>query len=195
MEQKIDCAVIRDLLPNYIEQLTSEKTNEIMEEHFNTCTECRNERDNLMSELHMDKIPEHKEFKKYLNKTKIVYFCKGGLLAIGMITVLVSFIVDLAVNHRLSWSLFVDLSIGYIAACTATAIFTKKSRILKTMGVGSILLIPLLYGFQGIMNLNYIFNKVYWFQDYGFPILLICLVVIWCPILVMKLLKLKKEEV
>ena len=38
---KIPCEVIKDLLPSYIDGLTDPVTNEIIEEHLSTCTECR----------------------------------------------------------------------------------------------------------------------------------------------------------
>lgn len=195
MEQKIDCAVIKDLLPNYVEHLTSDKTNEYIKEHLNDCPECTKEKDNMIYELHTEKIPVHKDLKKYLNKTKLVYFLKGGLLTIAIIGVLVCFIVDLAVSHKLSWSLIVDLSVSYIATCTVTAKVSDSHKVLRTMGIGSILLFPLLYGFQEIINFYYMQNKVYWFREIALPIVLICLVSIWSPILVAKLLQRKKEEV
>lgn len=195
MEQKIDCAVIKDLLPNYVEHLTSDKTNVFIEEHLNDCPECTREKENLLCELHTEKIPEQKELKKYLNKTKFVYIFKGSLLTIAIIGVLVSSIVNLAVSHKLSWSLFVDLFIGYIAACTITAKVSDKCKVLKTLGMGSILLIPLLLGIQEIIRYNYLQNRGYGFLQIALPIAFICLVVIWSPILVAKLLRLKKEEV
>ena len=35
MENK--CKIVTDLLPNYIENLTSEDTNKFIEEHLNSC--------------------------------------------------------------------------------------------------------------------------------------------------------------
>ncbi len=195
MEQKIDCAVIKDLLPNYLEHLTSDKTNELIEEHLNDCPECTREREDLIYEIHTEKIPAQKELKKFLNKTKLVYFIQGCLLAIAIISVLVCFIVDLAVSHKLSWSLYVDFSVGYIAACTVTAKVSEKFKVLRTMGIGSILLFPFLFGLQEITNYYFLQNRVNWFQEIALPIVLICLVVIWSPILVVKLMHVKKEEV
>ena len=38
---KIPCEVIRDLLPSYIDELTSEKTNQVIREHLQDCESCR----------------------------------------------------------------------------------------------------------------------------------------------------------
>ena len=41
MSQKIPCEVVRDLLPSYIDELTSEVTNRIVKDHLERCEECR----------------------------------------------------------------------------------------------------------------------------------------------------------
>lgn len=38
---KITCNVIEDLLPLYVEGLTSDDTNFLIEEHLKTCTDCK----------------------------------------------------------------------------------------------------------------------------------------------------------
>ena len=35
MKEKKECKVVQDLLPNYIEGLTTKETNEFIEEHLN----------------------------------------------------------------------------------------------------------------------------------------------------------------
>lgn len=37
----LDCDIIRDLLPSYIDDLTSEKSNVVIKEHLSTCIECQ----------------------------------------------------------------------------------------------------------------------------------------------------------
>lgn len=41
MMNKLSCNVVRDLLPSYIEKITSDSTNEEIEAHLNECRECR----------------------------------------------------------------------------------------------------------------------------------------------------------
>lgn len=55
---KKDCEIIKDLLPNYVENLVSETTKEYVEQHISNCSECREILDNMKR----DKIVEHKEF-------------------------------------------------------------------------------------------------------------------------------------
>lgn len=44
---KIACNVIRDLLPLYVEKITSEESNALVEEHIVTCEKCRGEMEQL----------------------------------------------------------------------------------------------------------------------------------------------------
>ena len=37
---KNDCKIVQDLLPNYIENLTSKETNDYVESHIEQCKEC-----------------------------------------------------------------------------------------------------------------------------------------------------------
>ncbi|MBQ2083695.1 MAG: DUF4825 domain-containing protein [Firmicutes bacterium] len=41
MKNDLSCAVVRDLLPSYIDKLTSEETNEAVERHLEGCEDCR----------------------------------------------------------------------------------------------------------------------------------------------------------
>ncbi|THF77815.1 zf-HC2 domain-containing protein [Cohnella fermenti] len=41
MEPRLSCQIVQDLLPNYIEGLTSEFTNKSIQEHLASCGECR----------------------------------------------------------------------------------------------------------------------------------------------------------
>ena len=41
MEQRLVCDTVKDLLPMYIDNMTSETSNKSIEEHINTCGECR----------------------------------------------------------------------------------------------------------------------------------------------------------
>ena len=41
MKNDLTCAVVRDLLPGYIEKLTSEETNRAVEQHLDGCEDCR----------------------------------------------------------------------------------------------------------------------------------------------------------
>ena len=41
MKNELSCAVVRDLLPSYVEGLTEKETNEAVERHLEGCPRCR----------------------------------------------------------------------------------------------------------------------------------------------------------
>ena len=41
MRNETSCSIIRDLLPNYAEGLTSPETSEVVKAHLETCHTCR----------------------------------------------------------------------------------------------------------------------------------------------------------
>ncbi|MFT5873799.1 MAG: hypothetical protein ACI8WT_002750 [Clostridium sp.] len=60
----MDCSVIKDLMPLYIEELTSEPSNNLIEEHINNCEDCRQ----ILVKLKADIIPSKEvEFDKVEN--------------------------------------------------------------------------------------------------------------------------------
>lgn len=86
MKEKRDCKVVQDLLPNYVEKLTNEETNKYIEEHLESCEECRSILESMKKEIKvLDKEKQKKEvkfLKKYNRKLKIL---SGIILAIIII--------------------------------------------------------------------------------------------------------------
>lgn len=44
---KVHCNIIRDLLPSYVDEITSEESNQMIEEHFKECEACKETYDSL----------------------------------------------------------------------------------------------------------------------------------------------------
>jgi len=81
---KIDCEIIMDLLPGYVEKLTSERTNQAVEEHLESCENCREAYEQMTEEMHPlegEKIPEPVRVLPFLKKMKNRAFFRGALLA------------------------------------------------------------------------------------------------------------------
>lgn len=78
MNEKKECKIVQDLLPNYMENLTSIQTNEYIEEHIANCEECKKNLENMQKEIPTDtKVKNRKEvkyMKKYRNKMRILSF-------------------------------------------------------------------------------------------------------------------------
>ena len=189
MEKNISCALVRDLLPNFIEKLTSEETNEVLKEHFSNCPECSKERDIMMRSIRTDKVPKEQKMQKYLKKTKMMYLLKGICLSVGIIGIIVSFIVDIAINKHLTWSLIVDVSVIYLYVCVLAGIFSKEHKVIKTLAAVSIFILPLLLIIENVVNKNYVKQPVYWFNLYALPISLIWIAIIWITVLIRYLVK------
>ena len=61
MKNEKTCNIIQDLLPNYIDNLTNEETNIFIEEHLDTCNNCKNILENMKNIeliIRCRKVPE-----------------------------------------------------------------------------------------------------------------------------------------
>ncbi|MGE7921346.1 zf-HC2 domain-containing protein [Viridibacillus sp. NPDC093762] len=65
-------SVCRDLAPAYIDKLTSEETNEQIEEHMNQCEECRDYLNKMKEDLFLDDENEEKKDKRSIDYFKKV---------------------------------------------------------------------------------------------------------------------------
>ncbi len=78
MKEKRECKIVRDLLPNYIEKLTDEETNQYIEEHLNECDECKEILDNMQKEFEIETNKrdnrEVKYIKKYRRELKVFQY-------------------------------------------------------------------------------------------------------------------------
>ena len=71
MENKISCAVIKDLLPSYLDELTSEESNQMIEAHINECDECRTTLENMRApEIDEKQIEIEKKEIDFLKKNR-----------------------------------------------------------------------------------------------------------------------------
>lgn len=187
MEQRLDCDIVRDLLPSYLENMTSQVSNQYIDEHLKSCEECRNICKQMGEEIKIEVVPEVKNFKKYLNNVKVKY-SMIGLFIIGIIAIITCVIVNLAVEKRLSWSLIVIGGIVYTYLPLYIYMKTQTNRWIKMLLGISLYLIPFLGLIQVV--LYYIMEKGdIWIWNIAIPIALLWLAVIWIGILFNKLMK------
>ena len=76
MNRQIDCEIIKDAIPLYVDGISGDATNEIIEEHLKECEKCRRtyeklkvDRDRMLEEARA----QNKEEAGYLSKKRIVY--------------------------------------------------------------------------------------------------------------------------
>lgn len=84
------CEIIQDLLPSYIDGLTSEVSNQEIEVHLKECTECRKYLEEMKSDVDSSKVElEDNEFMKVLNRIRKVTLEKAVLVSAVIICILI----------------------------------------------------------------------------------------------------------
>lgn len=89
MNKNEECNIIQDLLPNYIDKLTSNETNKYIEKHIKECEKCHNMLRNMQSE---DTIEEEDNKKEYINFAK-KYNRKFNILKLIVIICLITVVI------------------------------------------------------------------------------------------------------
>lgn len=88
MKNKLPCELIRDLFPLYVEQLTSDVTNSLIEEHLEDCESCqrilRTMREPMEEPINTEEFQELDFLKKTRKKTRRV------ILGISLIIIVVA---------------------------------------------------------------------------------------------------------
>lgn len=68
MEEKKNCKIVQDLLPNYIENLTNEETKNYIEEHIKNCEECSTILKNMKEHIQTSSSRANKKEINYMRK-------------------------------------------------------------------------------------------------------------------------------
>ena len=99
------CNIVIDLLPTYIENMTSSETNKFIEEHLKNCKDCNKIYMNMTEELKKEEITDSeilKEIKKYKNKT---IFIKAIIILFILIVIGIN-IVNLGFRYYIASNAF-----------------------------------------------------------------------------------------
>ncbi|MBP9995687.1 MAG: zf-HC2 domain-containing protein [Lachnospiraceae bacterium] len=133
----MNCNVIRDILPLYADGACSNESKQLVEEHIDSCEECRNQLlmikdDECVTSLAKqgdDVVLRHakKEMRKSMTMAAVI----SGIL---MIPVLVCMIVNLATGHGLSWFFIVLTSLLVVASITVVPLAVTTNKGLWTLG-------------------------------------------------------------
>ncbi|WP_099469724.1 zf-HC2 domain-containing protein [Konateibacter massiliensis] len=154
MEHKIPCSIVSDLLPNYIEKLTSEETNTLLEEHIATCPACKAMHEEMEGEMESEINQENLKDEKassFLFQAKLGYAFKIVMKVLRIVSVVLY--VGLNIYFICMEAQMIDYfslmdkmtlqSVGLIALITAVipgiliaVLFIKKEHIvLKTVQI------------------------------------------------------------
>ncbi len=133
---KLDCEVIQDLLPLYIDNICSPKSREIVDTHVRECPDC-------MAQLKA--LDDHTVTKELLQERDRVLEThkkkeKKRSAMIGMITaacltvpVIVCLICNIAIGHALDWFFIVLTSLCVFASVTVVPLLVSENRFLWSM--------------------------------------------------------------
>ena len=182
MERDLNCEIIRDLLPLYVDGMVSDVSRKSIESHLGRCTQCREAYHDMAYE--MEPEPEESEVvnvKTFLKKTKRMYFLYG-LCGLSFIAMLVCMIVDLVLNKGITWSLIVTVSVLFADALVYAFLICRQKKWMKIMTVISTGTFILLCSIQ-ITTCCLIGTGTLWIFRYGLPLLLLWLGIIWIPVL------------
>lgn len=92
-----NCRIVRDLLPNYIEKLTDEVTNEFIEEHIATCEECKRVLRDMNGKVEVEELDQDNEIKylKVVNKK-----VKRTIAIVSLIVIIIASCVSLYIYNK-----------------------------------------------------------------------------------------------
>jgi hypothetical protein len=142
---KYNCDLISDLLPLYKDDICSEATKKIVEEHLAECTECRKMLADMSDVTIDEKIVKEKD--EVINSQAKFFKRKsafaGSIIAlIFSIPILVCLIVNLATGAGLTWFFIVLAGILVAASLIIVPLMVPENKMFTTMAsfTGSVLL-------------------------------------------------------
>ena len=122
MKEKISCVIIRDLLPNCIDNVVNEKTKELIFEHIHSCDSCRKEFESMKEPIETIHADERKiDYLKGISKK-----CRNIIIACAIISFITLF-----------------LSIIFSSSNAYDVIFTSALIIIMFIGITLKFLIPI----------------------------------------------------
>lgn len=133
---KTDCEIIRDLLPLYVDDICSEKSRELVDEHLRECAEC----DSLLDRLKRTEIEnglkaEKEDAISYGVRKFKQLSARTGITASGlfMIPLLVLLAINLMAGSQLGWFLIMVAALIVAASVIAVPILVPESKLFWTL--------------------------------------------------------------
>lgn len=134
---KMNCNVIRDLLPLYADQICSDESKKLVEEHLAECGDCST----LLGQMHSMEIETHlrAETGDVLRHQASFFKRKSAMIGaviagIFMIPILVCLIVNLATGAALDWFFIVLASLITAASLIVIPLVMPENKLLWTLG-------------------------------------------------------------
>ncbi len=144
---KLNCNVIRDLLPLYADQICSDESRELVNEHLMECGDCAM----LLQQMRSTELVTdlQSETQDVLSRQAGFFKRKSALLGtvisgIFMIPILVCLIVNLVAGAALDWFFIVLASLITAASLIVVPLMIPKNKFLWTLGTFTASLLLLL---------------------------------------------------
>lgn len=96
-QENRDCKIVQDLLPNYIEGLTDEVTNEYIEEHIESCSECANALKAMSGEIKLEEFDQEKEINYLKGVRKRI---KRTIAIVSLVVIMIAVGIVLYINQK-----------------------------------------------------------------------------------------------
>ncbi|MBQ3931157.1 MAG: DUF4825 domain-containing protein [Firmicutes bacterium] len=114
MSEKLSCHIVKDLLPHYIDGLTSEETSQDIMEHLKQCKDCRSQYEAMSGRmLENEKITQERDGKEidYLKKVRRRSRITALVLVCAALLVIAAGVLKIYYIGRLNKSVTVSVSI------------------------------------------------------------------------------------
>lgn len=133
---KKDCKIVQDLLPNYIDRLTNEETNEFVENHLQECKECKEVLENMSKNLNIEDKKKDKKIinfiKKYNKKMRVLKIIILLIVAIYLFSILRNAVIILSlINKSKNQEITSSYSINYEIVTTYGGISDMSSIVIE----------------------------------------------------------------
>ena len=128
---KYPCDTIKDLLPLYHDDVCSDASRRIVEEHLAECEACKETLVRLGDETYSERLREERDAvighysQKARRKSIVAGICVAGGLAVP---VLISFVLNLVTAHALDWFFIVLTAMMTIALPIAVPFIVEKKK-------------------------------------------------------------------
>lgn len=137
MKPELTCAIVRDLLPSYVEGLTSEETNQAVDAHLASCPDCKR----LRTELDAPPETETAEQRREVDYLKTVKRRNGKRIVLAVVCTILLIVGGLAANifliggtadvSTMAWETEVSggtLTLNVMSAASANAYYGWKTE-------------------------------------------------------------------
>ncbi|MDF2541036.1 MAG: anti-sigma factor [Herbinix sp.] len=98
MEHRIPCQIVQDLLPLYVEELTSEFTNTEIKKHIEVCVECKSHYNDMKKTIHNENENNQEDLGKEINYLKKIKRNTNQKVFIGISIALLICITAIAIK-------------------------------------------------------------------------------------------------